>query len=561
MLTARQHLTVYTVLAVEVTDLSESGTPNTPIHSPLPVYMTQRAQSPDDDFTINVDYVDSSFEVANDLTGLNDLHDRSPSHSLRPAASYGMLLPPSNFLEEALPPGGPHRRTQSDRAPFPDLGFHPSQVYNFPAVADDYSSPLDLPPTTDSQPEQSHVEWGTAYPQGEGEDFSQLLSPFPQSPPFSWRSRAGSDASSIGSASPSPSGYGLSSPFLHPDSVPSRFGGGSPDPPHYDLQFNPGFEPQSPAFRGRLERRGKQHKLPLLHLDGSPVGDLIKFEDLSIEDGGSTEQYYSDYALFLGQSTDPAEASGSHSAAGFSSPREQLLFQSYDHDPFLHPSDTASIRSASSLPSSYNPLSPPDDGSFAAGRSRSSSHASHNGDNRRQTRAQRRRDHSPYPVADSSTNPADATYWPAKDFAHPTAEYLSAHNLPTADSANFTAPSPSSSAAADGASSPSASWRRDTSAQDRHDASAYRSVATDATVIASKNRRREPTRLGKFICDLCGNDFTAKHNLKNHVNSHNSVKDFGCKDCGQFFGTPHVLKRHRDKCKSIMVEGIPEPPM
>ncbi|KAJ7755502.1 hypothetical protein B0H16DRAFT_716205 [Mycena metata] len=407
---------------------------------------------------------------------------------------------------------------------------------------------------TEPQSEQSHVEWGTAYSQGEGEDFSQLLSPFPQSPSSSWRSGAGSDVSSIRSASPSPSGYGLSSPHLHspnPDSFPSRFGGGSPDPPHYGFHLNSGFEPhspdESPAFRGRLERRGGQHKLPSLQVPGSPLGDLIKFEDLSL---GSTEQYYPDYDLFTDQSTYSAEASGSHSA-GLSPP---LPFQSYDHDPFLHLSDAASIRSTSSLSSNYNPFPHPDDGSSTAGRSRSDSHASHNGDNRRQTRAQRRRDHSPYPVVESSTSPPDATYWP-EGFVHLiAAEYLSAHNLP--DSADFVAPSTSSSVA-DGASSTSAS-RRDPSA---HDASLYRSVATDATVIASKNRRREPTKRGKFICHLCGNDFTAKHNLKNHVNSHNSVKDFGCKDCGQFFGTPHVLKRHRDKCKSIMVKGIAEPPM
>ncbi|KAJ7767120.1 hypothetical protein B0H16DRAFT_351141 [Mycena metata] len=379
-----------------------------PFHLPP---MTQRAQSPATDFTFNIDYVDSSSEFVDDPTGLNDLHDLSPSHSLRQAASYGVLLPPSSFLGEVIPPGGPHRRTQSDRTPFPNLDFHPSQAYNSSAVADNYSYPLISPPMTEPQSEQSHVQWGTNYLQGEGEDFSQLLSPS-----SSGRSGAGSDTWSIRPASPpSLSGYSLSSPYPHspnPDSFPSTFGpgGGSPDRFHLDPGFEAHLPDESPAFRGTLERRG----------------------------------------------------------------------------------------------------------SSTAGRSRNDSHTSHNGDNRRQTRAQRRRDHSPYPV-DDSTSPPDATYWP-EGFVHLTpAEYLSAHNLP--DSADFIVPSTSSSAAADGASSPSAS-RRDPSA---HDVSLYRTAVTDATVIASKNRRREPTKRGKFICNLCGSDFTAKHNLKNHVNSHSKT--------------------------------------
>ncbi|KAJ7812335.1 hypothetical protein B0H13DRAFT_1469892, partial [Mycena leptocephala] len=58
-------------------------------------------------------------------------------------------------------------------------------------------------------------------------------------------------------------------------------------------------------------------------------------------------------------------------------------------------------------------------------------------------------------------------------------------------------------------------------------------------------RRMNP---GAFVCETCGADFTAKHNLRNHQNSHNSVKIFKCQGCGQSFATSHVLKRHTRRC-------------
>ncbi|KAJ7613942.1 hypothetical protein FB45DRAFT_1008759 [Roridomyces roridus] len=74
-------------------------------------------------------------------------------------------------------------------------------------------------------------------------------------------------------------------------------------------------------------------------------------------------------------------------------------------------------------------------------------------------------------------------------------------------------------------------------------------VVTDATVRASTSRRKDPSKIGDFICGVCGYDFTAKHNLTNHMNSHLDIKNFKC-GCGQRFGTAHVLKRHRSKCSS-----------
>ncbi|KAJ7649768.1 hypothetical protein FB45DRAFT_2521 [Roridomyces roridus] len=74
-------------------------------------------------------------------------------------------------------------------------------------------------------------------------------------------------------------------------------------------------------------------------------------------------------------------------------------------------------------------------------------------------------------------------------------------------------------------------------------------VGTDAKVRASTARRKDPFKIGAFICNVCGHDFTAKHNLTNHMNSHLVIKNFEC-GCGEQFGTAHVLKRHKAKCSS-----------
>ncbi|KAJ7828012.1 hypothetical protein B0H13DRAFT_1521365, partial [Mycena leptocephala] len=75
-------------------------------------------------------------------------------------------------------------------------------------------------------------------------------------------------------------------------------------------------------------------------------------------------------------------------------------------------------------------------------------------------------------------------------------------------------------------------------------------VATDATIRAAVARRKDPSKPGAFVCELCKHNFTTKHNYKNHINSHNSVKPFQCTKCQQSFGTQHVLRRHQTKCKS-----------
>ncbi|KAJ7193916.1 kinase-like domain-containing protein [Mycena pura] len=89
---------------------------------------------------------------------------------------------------------------------------------------------------------------------------------------------------------------------------------------------------------------------------------------------------------------------------------------------------------------------------------------------------------------------------------------------------------------------------QDTSSKEKQDAKKFRAVGSPAGRRAAKNRRKDQTIPGAFVCEICGADFTAKHNLRNHMNSHGSVKEFRCDMCGQSFGTSHVLKRHEGKC-------------
>ncbi|THU99945.1 hypothetical protein K435DRAFT_794542 [Dendrothele bispora CBS 962.96] len=68
-------------------------------------------------------------------------------------------------------------------------------------------------------------------------------------------------------------------------------------------------------------------------------------------------------------------------------------------------------------------------------------------------------------------------------------------------------------------------------------------VATDRLLMVSRQRRKHP---GKYICELpgCGQDFTAVHNLRNHLRSHEKLKKFLCGKCKKTFSTKSVLNRH-----------------
>ncbi|KIK04886.1 hypothetical protein K443DRAFT_645274, partial [Laccaria amethystina LaAM-08-1] len=79
-----------------------------------------------------------------------------------------------------------------------------------------------------------------------------------------------------------------------------------------------------------------------------------------------------------------------------------------------------------------------------------------------------------------------------------------------------------------------------------------RIVVATLEQVSAANRRRTNAVPGRFVCHLCPQNFTAKHNLKNHINSHFQKKTHRCMDgCGSTFGTRSAFIRHRKKCKAV----------
>ncbi|KAK7460450.1 hypothetical protein VKT23_009172 [Stygiomarasmius scandens] len=72
-------------------------------------------------------------------------------------------------------------------------------------------------------------------------------------------------------------------------------------------------------------------------------------------------------------------------------------------------------------------------------------------------------------------------------------------------------------------------------------------VGSDKILKASGDRRKNDA---KFKCPICFNSFTAKHNLTNHLNSHNGVRPYECAGCGASFTTKGTFQRHASKCKN-----------
>ncbi|KIJ98848.1 hypothetical protein K443DRAFT_193868 [Laccaria amethystina LaAM-08-1] len=81
-----------------------------------------------------------------------------------------------------------------------------------------------------------------------------------------------------------------------------------------------------------------------------------------------------------------------------------------------------------------------------------------------------------------------------------------------------------------------------------------RAVVASLDQVSASNRRRTNGVAGRFACHLCPQNFTAKHNLKNHINSHFQKKTHRCTPggCGSSFGTRSSLNRHRKKCKAVL---------
>ncbi|KAG7089237.1 hypothetical protein E1B28_010936 [Marasmius oreades] len=82
-------------------------------------------------------------------------------------------------------------------------------------------------------------------------------------------------------------------------------------------------------------------------------------------------------------------------------------------------------------------------------------------------------------------------------------------------------------------------------------------VASNKIVDASYKRRKKPDEKARFVCPICRHTFTAKHNLNNHINSHNGVKPFRCDVCKQTFTTSGTAKRHQNNCTGKMPRKRP----
>ncbi|KAJ7249212.1 hypothetical protein B0H12DRAFT_701255 [Mycena haematopus] len=377
-------------------------------------------------------------------------------------------------------------------------------------------SPSLLPPG----PGQNNARWSIRHECNASGQTS--LIPFSPNPGLlsPWSAGPGSDASPMGSLSSSSSRSRLFSPSLIPPSpefVSLSYTGGSPDPPNLDLQsdlHSQSSPEEEPASRGRLVRRGERQKSRHLSSIGSTA--RILFEDLTLEDGSSAERsHYND-------PTSPFHPTST--TQNFNSLLEFSWFGPiegpYGH---THSSATGSPSFSSNLEGSFlNLPEGHETRSSDAGRSRSHSKAPGDTDVFRRdrgdklaTRGHRRREASPYPVAGPSTNRAEGSN-PTEWTSGGDSIYDFSNHFPQSfdPQARF-ATNPSSGVAADGPSSSSFLWDAGQSSQEEggHD-SAYRpSVATAATRRASNRRRKDPSKPGAHICQYCGDDFTALHNL------------------------------------------------
>ncbi|GAA5933029.1 hypothetical protein JCM1841_003221 [Sporobolomyces salmonicolor] len=71
------------------------------------------------------------------------------------------------------------------------------------------------------------------------------------------------------------------------------------------------------------------------------------------------------------------------------------------------------------------------------------------------------------------------------------------------------------------------------------------SKTTQATIEAAK-RRRNANAVAKFVCELCGETFTRRYNLRGHQRAHAGEKPYKCsyEGCDKAFARAHDCKRH-----------------
>ncbi|KAK7024378.1 hypothetical protein VNI00_016319 [Paramarasmius palmivorus] len=70
-----------------------------------------------------------------------------------------------------------------------------------------------------------------------------------------------------------------------------------------------------------------------------------------------------------------------------------------------------------------------------------------------------------------------------------------------------------------------------------------RTIASDDVLKASRKRRKDPGE-GEFKCHIYSQDYTAQHNLTNHINAHRGIEPFECPHCHKYYTTKHVLDHH-----------------
>ncbi|GAA5890540.1 hypothetical protein JCM8208_004906 [Rhodotorula glutinis] len=82
-------------------------------------------------------------------------------------------------------------------------------------------------------------------------------------------------------------------------------------------------------------------------------------------------------------------------------------------------------------------------------------------------------------------------------------------------------------------------------ADDDEDEFTKESKTTQATIDAAK-RRRNAGAVAKFVCELCGETFTRRYNLRGHQRAHKGEKPYRCsqEDCDKSFARAHDCKRH-----------------
>lgn len=71
------------------------------------------------------------------------------------------------------------------------------------------------------------------------------------------------------------------------------------------------------------------------------------------------------------------------------------------------------------------------------------------------------------------------------------------------------------------------------------------SKTTRATIDAAQ-RRRNANAVAKFVCELCGETFTRRYNLRGHQRAHKGEKPYQCSydGCDKSFARAHDCKRH-----------------